>query len=509
VAELPRRTFDLLVIGGGIYGAWTAADAARRGLSVALIEARDWAAGTSSSSSKLIHGGLRYLEHFEFGLVRESLGERRLLSELAPHLVRPLRFMLPVWRGDPAGPFKLSIGLRLYDLLAGRGQPVGPHRRWSRRRLLQQVPQLRPNRLVAGFDYGDCQEDDARLVLEVVAAAQAAGALCVSRARADSLLHDDAGAVVGARVHDQLRGEHFEVRARAVAAPAGPWIAELLGELTPPVKRVRGVHLILPAIAGVDHAFALRAPQDGRAFFVVPWYGRTLVGTTESEVREPEAAPVSKAERDYLLDAVRARLPGCGWDAPSIIGSFAGVRTLQDDRAASLAGVTREFELLTPAPGLWLPIGGKYTTARREAAGMVDRIAASLGHRAPSDTSTVRLPGAPSGDLGQWQREAEPELATRGLDARQIHHLLFRYGTRVQRIAELIDAEPALSKRVVSDLPFIAAELALAVRDEGALDAEDALRRRLPLRLLARRNGTWQAPAEARVFDELARLRHD
>lgn len=494
VPALRSRTYDLLVVGGGIYGAWTACDAAARGLSVALVEARDWAAGTSSASSKLIHGGLRYLENFEFGLVRESLRERRTLAHIAPHLVRPLRFAMPVSRGDRAGRLKLAAGLTLYDLLTGRGQPVARHGSMSRTAMRKRFPFMAADTLLGGFDYGDCQEDDARLTLEVVAAAQLQGADCANRLAAETLLEED-GRIHGARLRDTETGARFELRADAVVAAAGPWARSLLGASAPPVELIKGTHLVLPAIPGCTYAFLLTAPQDGRVFFVIPWYGRTLVGTTEAEVAGPQQAQVTEAETRYLLEAVAAHLPGLRWGRRDVITSFAGVRTLPAEEAKSLSAVSREFELLNPRPGLWLPLGGKLTTSRNDAQGVVDALAPNLGRDICACTTADRLlPGSPATAFDPWLVEQRKALQVRlpMLAADQLDSLLHRYGVRVENVAALVEDQPQLAQRIHPDLPFILAEATLARRDEMARDLDDILRRRIPLDLLAA-SGSWRS----------------
>ncbi len=504
VPALRRGQYDLLVIGGGIYGAWIACDAATRGLSVALVEGRDWAAGTSSSSSKLIHGGLRYLENFEFGLVRESLSERRTLARIAPHLVRPLRFVMPVSRGDRAGRLKLAAGLTLYDLLAGLDQPVARHGSMSREAMRKRFPFMATDELVGGFDYGDCQEDDARLTLEVVAAAQARGADCANRLAAESLIEVD-GRVHGARLHDIETDARFDLRAKTVVAAAGPWSRGLLGKTAPAMRLIKGVHLVMPAIPNCQHAFLLMSPQDGRVMFVIPWYGRTLVGTTEAEVTDPQQTQITAAETQYLLDAVAARLPGLGWREAEIISRYAGVRTLPAADAKSLSAVSREFELLNPQPGLWLPLGGKYTTSRNDAQIIVDTLERALGRQVSNcSTATQVLPGAPTPSFPAWLRDQHPMLRMRlpDLTADQIDSLLHRYGVRAVDLASLIEDDPHLTGRIHPDLPFVNAEITLARRDEMARDLADVLRRRIPLDLLAP-DGAWRVQAQ-QVFDRSA-----
>lgn len=503
--------FDVLVIGGGIYGAWTAYDAALRGLKVALIEKKDWGCGTSQSSSKLIHGGLRYLEHYEFKLVSHALGERRVLSQIAPHLVRPLNFMVPVWKTSRVGRLQLLAGLTLYDFLATGKQPVPRYKSFSADALKAASPYLLQDGLKGGLRYGDCQEDDARMTMVVAAAAQSRGAVCATGVSAERLIIED-GRVLGATLHIAGATEPLELRAKVTVNAAGPWAHALsqaaLGGNSPAVKLVKGIHLILPAIAGLDTAFLLTAPSDGRVFFVIPWYGRTLVGTTESSIADPEQILVTDAERDYLLDAVAALMPGLGWRASDVIASFAGARTLQAEDAESLSAQTREFAITEPAPGYLWPIGGKYTTARCDSALVVDRIAGLLGRElGESLTHRYPLPGAPVGtregsvmlgDFTGWQAEATSGLMQRGLSKPLAEALTLRHGTRIARLHALLADDPSLAERILPDADFIEAEVLLAVRDEAARTLEDVTRRRMPLALLAK-PGPWQQRVQALI----------
>ncbi|HET8881578.1 MAG TPA: glycerol-3-phosphate dehydrogenase/oxidase [Solimonas sp.] len=501
-AGLAAREFDLLVVGGGIYGAWTAYDAARRGLSVALIEKSDWGSGTSSASSKLIHGGLRYLENYEFGLVRNALRERRTLYRIAPHLVRPLNFILPMWKGPRASPFLVSAGLVVYDLLALGSRPVQPHRHYRARQLLADYPFVDPQRLLGGFRYGDCQEDDARMTLAVVAAAQRAGAVCANRVAALHFI-EQGGAVCGAEAQDEIAQSRFPIRAKVVVNAAGPWGPALLGETAPKVKLVKGTHLVLPAIAGCVDAFLLTA-NDGRVFFVIPWYGRTLVGTTESTVATPAHAQPTDEETDYLLAGVRSGLPGVNWTRDDVIARFAGVRMLQAEDTASLSEVTREFAVRRPRPKLIMHIGGKYTTSRHDSIGIVDAVFDELGRRAPASTTHQHaLPGAPQGSFEPWQAQAIAMLAAHGVDLEAARWLTLRHGSDVEAIAALIAEHPRLAKRIHADAPFVHAEAVHAVRAEMALSLDDIARRRMPLTLLVR-GDAWRAP----LLETLAEAGH-
>lgn len=484
-AALTRDRFDLLVIGGGIYGAWCAYDAAQRGLKVALIERGDWACGTSSASSKLIHGGLRYLEHFEFSLVSHALTERRVLARIAPHLVRPMNFVLPVWRGARVGSFRLSCGLMLYDLLAWRRQPVQRHKHYRKDRLLQRYPFLKTKGLNGGFRYGDCQEDDARVTLTVVRAAQQAGASVVNHCAATELLDG------GAHLQDRLSGESLTISARHTVLTAGPWSHELLGEAAPAMNRVKGSHLVLPEIPDCRSAFLLTAPQDGRVFFVIPWYGRTLVGTTEASITDPDTAEVTTQETRYLLDAVAEWMPDLGWTENHVISRFAGTRALQAQDKANLAAVTREFAILQPRRGVTLPIGGKFTTARRDASEIIDRVARALGVHRAGQTAKAPLPGAPQGEFLQFLERTDRGLREAGADEAVAQHLALRYGDNCTTLAQMMRTEPELAERIHPSLPFVLAEAVYAVRDEMACTLDDVCRRRLPLDLLLA-EGPWR-----------------
>jgi len=372
---------DLCVVGGGIYGAWTALEARLRGCSVALIERRDWASGTSRASSKLIHGGLRYLEHGHVALVRTALRERGLLLRLAPHRVRPMTFLVPVTAAGRLTRLHLHLGLRAYDWLAGRQAGVPCMNSWSRERTIAGAPFLDRDGLVAGFTYGDAGTDDAALVGDVVAAAQRAGAVCVAHAPVASL-ERVAGRVTGVRLEDGRT-----VAACATVVCGGPWACALAG--LDPAREVRftkGVHIELPPLplaapfTATDTALLLTAPQDGRVFFTIPWKGGTMVGTTDTDFTgDPDTVAVTEADIAYLLTALASSCPGLGFARRDVRTAWCGLRTLaRGDGAAS--SLSREWSLRAPEPGLWLPIGGKLTTARADAVRIVD--AATAPNRA-------------------------------------------------------------------------------------------------------------------------------
>jgi glycerol-3-phosphate dehydrogenase len=476
----------MLVVGGGIYGAWIAYDATLRGLRVALVEQRDWGAGTSSGSSKLIHGGLRYLESLHLGLVRKTLRERRLLARLGPHRVGPVRFALPVYAGAPVGRLRLRAGLCLYDLLAGPGQPVPRHRGLSRRAMLERYAFLEPRGLRGGFHFGDCRTDDARFTLEIVDGAVEAGAVAVNAARADGLLLRGSE-VVGASVRDLVDDATLDVQATVTVNCAGPWVDALLpsGREERATRLSKGVHLVLPALPTED-AFLVQSHADGRVIFLIPWYGRTLLGTTDTDFAgDPSAVAVEPADVDYLLDRADRVLRGAPWGPGDVIGRFAALRALPASDDLSPSDVSREWSMVENQGRLISSIGGKYTSAREDAATAVDRVQAMLGRRvAASPTGTRPFPWAPPGN-GSWDRRLQ-ERARRLLLADPVtESLITRHGSRAEIVLDLIEQRPELADPVVADAPFCLAEALHAVTAEMALTLEDVLRRRLPVLLVS------------------------
>lgn len=494
-SRLDEDSFDLLILGGGIYGAWTAYDAALRGLKVALVDAADWASATSSASSKLIHGGLRYLEYYQFRLVRKTLAERKRLVKIAPHRVYPLRFFIPIYAGDRVGRWKFKAGLTLYDLLAGFGQPVDRHRSLSSSKLAEHCPFLRSEGLKGGFSYGDCGTDDARLVLEVIAAAHQAGACTVSYAKAEELLRDGSGRVVGAKVRDVLSDECSEVRARQTLNVTGPYADGLLQRTEPEhanyTRLTKGIHLSLPALPGSE-AFLFTSPLDGRVFFFFPWYGRTIVGTTDTPFdSDPAKVGVDQEDIDYVLRSANHFLRDRQWTPADVQGSWAGLRTLRNEEGLPPSAVTREWTLEEPLPGLWMPVGGKLTSARVEAGLIVDRVEERLGKsRTESGTGNRPLPWAPPvhdlREFADWMRTKAQQASSLGIDAEAAEFCARRYGVQVDRLYRIIEDQPQLAKRLHPEVPFLKAEWVYVARFEYPQIREDVVRRRIPISLLAR-----------------------
>lgn len=498
---LTRGPFDLLVIGGGIYGAWTAFDASLRGLKVALVEKGDWASGTSSASSKLIHGGLRYLEHLRFGLVRKSLRERSLLLALAPHRVLPSRFVIPLSEGGRVGNVRLRGGLRLYDILAGSGNPMEGHSTLNREETLSRYPFLGEEGLQGSAAYGDCITDDARFTLEVVEGARRAGAEVVNYAEAvEVLLRGDRAA--GAAVRDRLGGSTCEVEARLVVNTSGPWAAQVALDsgFSRSLRLTKGVHLVFPGLPAPD-AFLFLTRSDKRVLFFIPWYGKTLVGTTDSDyIGYPDDVHVDDEDVAYLLEeAAHVLRPGT-WSPSDISGSSAGLRALRHAPGIPPEALTREWSLLKCPFGMLTSLGGKLTSARADAAEIVDEAMRLLGRswRGRAPTETRPLPFSPAGDFPIWRQGVLREALRLGIDSETALCSARRYGTAVEKIFDLIRRDPSLAERLSPRLPFSRAEAVQGASLEMVARLEDLLRRRIPLLLLE--------PPERTLVEESASL---
>lgn len=500
-AELRRVRFDLVVVGGGIQGCGIARDAALRGLKVVLFERDDLAAGTSSRSSKLAHGGLRYLEQFRLGLVRESLRERHVLLQTAPHLVRKLPFLLPIYAGQRVGRGRLGVGLTLYDLLAGRGG-LGRHRMLSPAETLAREPRLRPEGLRGAALFYDAQMNDARLVIENAIDARAAGAQVWTRVEVEAVLAGRTRAE-GVRAHDRVTGERFDVQANLVVNAAGPWYTQLLERQrlsTPTRLRLsRGTHLVVPSLTR-GHALLLLARSDGRVFFVLPWKGRSLVGTTEVELTDPsQGQQATEAEIEYLLQESAHVLGDGGLRRDDVLCAFAGVRALIDGPEPNVGAVSREALIREEAPGLLGVLGGKYTTYRAVAERAVDRAVDLLGHstRKVCTTHLRALPGGRIADMNDYFAVAESMLVKKyKLPIETLRHLVGTYGSRHIDVLQVLQEDPALGIPIEDGYPFTPGELVHAVRHELALELEDLLWRR-----------TWRGFAG--VMDDAVRARWD
>ena len=482
-SSLTNKQFDLLVCGGGIYGAWTAYDAALRGLSVALVEQGDWAGATSSASSKLIHGGLRYLESLDFKLVKKALAERQMLLSVAPHRVWPLRFGLPVYADSRVGTFQMKTGLFMYDSLADNLSADMAHHHFDQKPFAGRFPFLAEAGLKGGFTYGDAQTDDARLVLELVSGAMAAGAVCVNYCKLTGWIETD-GQVSGAMVQDQISHASAEIFAKQIVNTTGQWTAA-----SEPgrgwCRLDKGTHLVMPALA-TDEALLLTAKSDGRVFFMIPWYGMTLLGTTDADYSgDLDHVAVEPEEVSYLL-AEANRYLKTAWTEKDVVGSYAGLRVMKRGNEAYPVAASRDWEVKTAGNGVHYSIGGKLTSAREDASHIVDTVCAQLGIDTPCATRNRTFPWAPEADYARWFVAASTQAMQLGIDQESAKWLIRRHGKRVSEVFRIIEGDPSLAGRIVPALPFILADLLFCARDEMAVHLSDLLRRRLPLLILAR-----------------------
>jgi glycerol-3-phosphate dehydrogenase len=492
LTELGRGAVDVLVVGGGVVGAGAALDAATRGLTVGLVEQGDWAGGTSSRSSRLAHGGLRYLEQREFGLVHEALSERGLLLDrLAPHLVRPVRFVFPLTKGWER-PY-VGAGVALYDVLARFGAGGGTlpgHRHLTRRAALRLFPALDPGSLVGALTFFDAQIDDTRHTLATVRTAVAHGALAASRVQVTGFLRDGER-VVGVMGQDRLTGAAVRLNARVVVAATGVWgpgtRAMLAGGTAGDgVTPSKGVHLVLPRGA-IDARTALIARTASSVLFLLPWGRHWLVGTTDSAWRgelgtDQRGVEVTDQDVDSLLAEANRwlRRPLTRED---VLGVYAGLRPLVTEAdVADTSKVSREHVVSRPAPGLVTVAGGKYTTYRVMAADVVDAAAEQLPEHlrpGPSRTQGVALVGA-EGFAELWERR-HALTATHRLPLPVVEHLLRRHGDQTPSVLALLEAQPDLAEPVAQGADYLRAEIVQAATEEGPLTVDDVMNRRTRL----------------------------
>jgi glycerol-3-phosphate dehydrogenase len=508
IHALAAGPLDVLVIGGGITGAGAALDAASRGLRVGLVEARDLAAGTSSRSSKLIHGGLRYLEQGDFKLVKEALRERDLLvSRLAPHLVRPVPFLYPLYRKVVERPY-VGAGLVLYDAMEGVKRPVPHHRHLTTRGALRRAPALRPERLAGAMMYYDAQVDDARYTVTVARTAARYGAHVLTRASAVSLLRDGSR-VTGAVVRDEESGRAFDVRAARVIVCAGVW-SDLVHAASGvragyQVRMSKGVHLVMPRSA-IDADTGMIVRTSKSVLFFIPWDSRWIVGTTDTDWSGDRAEPAATAEDvDYILREAN-RVLARPLTRADVLAVYAGLRPLvaavpagPGDKAAGqekpTTKLSREHVVDTPLPGLASIAGGKFTTYRLMARDVVDAAVADLdlpGPVPPSVTGLLPLLGADG--LPAVRASAGRLAADNDVPLTVAAHLIARYGSLAPEVLDLIRADKTLGRPLVDGHPYVRAEVAYAVTHEGALHVEDVLARRVRLLIESSDAGAAAAP---------------
>ena len=516
--RLSSERFDVVVIGGGITGAGVAFDAATRGYSVAIVERDDWSSGTSSRSSKMIHGGLRYLQNFDLGLVREALVERELMVRLAPHLVKPVPFLVPGF--DGARPDRLvGIALNMYDVMATRRRK---HRRraereaaeegteyWSPNRhrvipseeVLEMIPALEPRNPTSAYLFFDCQTDDSRLVLTVLGEAERFGAVCLNGAPVVELIEEQ-GIAAGVVCREQESGQRFVVAADNVVNATGVWADRIRPEElheqedVPNIRPSRGTHVLIDRDKLPMNAAAAVPAGGGRTIFALPWLGQTLIGTTDNnydgalEHPHPDAGDV-----EYLLDAVN-RFFERDLTPDDIAGAYAGVRPLisSGDPKKSV-DISRRAELYETSSGMVTITGGKLTTWRRMAKSVVDRLAEREFREAPCRTHEIPLGHAV---------EADELPKVEGVDERAREHLAARYGLFAEQVLEICAGQPELARPIVPGMPDLLVEAAVAARFEQARSVTDVLLRRTRLGLLAARRLTAGPEPARAVADAMA-----
>ncbi len=504
LAALTEDRLDLVVVGGGVTGAGVALDAASRGYSVAILERDDWAIGTSSRSSKMVHGGLRYLQNFDLGLVREALLERQLMVQLAPHLVYPTPFLVPTL-GDDRRDLRIGVGLNMYDVMASTrvGQsrrerrereleadfwaPEG-HRQISAEEVVEMIPALAPREPKSAYMFFDCQTDDVRLVLTILGEAERFGAICLNGAEVTDLLEEN-GRASGVSARDAESGQVFEVAADNVVNATGVWADRLRPneileeEEIPRIAPSRGTHVTLPLESlPVNNAACIVPAGEGRTIFALPWYRRALVGTTDRDYDgDIDRVPPGSDDIEYLLNAINDYF-GTGLDASDLTGAYAGVRPLisTGDPKKSV-DISRKAELYETSSGMLTITGGKLTTWRRMAKQTVDRLVDRDGREAPCRTGDI--------PLGMAARDEDLEVPGDGdgedLPEGALQQLAFRYGHAARNVLAVCGERPELAAPIVAGCPDLLAEVVIAARDEQARSVADVLLRRTRLGILA------------------------
>lgn len=493
--RLGAESWDLLIVGGGITGCAVARDAALRGLKTALVEQGDFAFGTSSRSSRLVHGGLRYLALFDFALVREGLVERRRLLDAAPGLVRPVRFTYPVYSGDPDGLWKVNLGVRLYDALSF-GYGLGGTERFSRKRLLSSMPGVRRDGLKGAVSYFDAATHDTRLTLAVAQSARDGGAVLVPRCRAKNLTETDEG-VRGARILDLLGQREVQVNAQVTVLCCGPW-QTLYPPATVELRTARGTHIsIKNRRIPLDGYIALRSPRDGRLAFAMPIGEYIVFGTTDEDDRtEPGLVRPTEHDTAYLLELANHAFPAVDVQPEDITGAWAGLRPLLAEGAGQKAdSLSRRHQVVEGPPGLWILTGGKLTTHRRMAEDLIDEISPLLKRGGVSIGECKTREGRLSdGSLEQGQEK----LRAAGVSEAVIDSVSALYGPRIAQLADRVGsrAQPK------PDHAVRRAQIATAVEQEWALSLDDLLLRRLEPGPLDLKECWREAPAAALEFGE-------
>ena len=501
ISQLGTEQFDILVIGGGVNGVGAALDAASRGLKVALIEAQDIAAGTSSRSSKLIHGGLRYLEQYDFRLVREALHERELMvSTLCPHLVKPVGFLFPLTEKFKERTY-VGAGLALYDALRGFQRAMPWHKHLSQKQINEIAPSLRHDLVTGAIKYFDAQVDDARHTMSVARTAARHGAIIATQVSAESLIKEGKR-VVGVNALDLASGKNIAIKAGATIMCAGVWSDQLHArfDLTPGynVTMSKGAHIVVPGSAiKSDAGIIVKTPIS--VLFLIPWGDKWIVGTTDTPYEGDRAEPCATREDvQYILDQAN-RVLEPKLRADDIIGVYAGLRPLvANNKSATTTKLSREHTVDRPAAGFVSIAGGKYTTYRVMAKDVVDRAVIEL-RRLTQESVTEKLPLVGADGYFALEQQKERIAQESGLDVATVAHLLNRHGSLISEILDLINEEPKLLGKLDVNLPYIKAEIVYAASHEGARSVDDVISRRTRLSFEAVNHGLHLA-------DEIATL---
>jgi len=502
IATLGSESFDVLVIGGGVNGVGAALDAASRGLKVALIESQDIAAGTSSRSSKLIHGGLRYLEQYDFKLVREALHERELLvSTLCPHLVKPIGFLFPLTEKFKERTY-VGAGLALYDALRGFQRALPWHKHLSQKQINEIAPSLRPDIIMGAIKYFDAQVDDARHTLSVARTAARHGAIIATRVSAESLIRDGKR-VIGVNAKDLVSGNPIAIKATVTVMCAGIWSDELHAKFDLKagyqVTMSKGVHIVLPGSAIKSNAgIILKTPVS--VLFIIPWGNKWIVGTTDTPYTGNRAEPIANQEDvAYILDqANRVLTPKI--KVEEIIGVYAGLRPLVANiKSAVTTKLSREHTVDRPTPGFVSIAGGKYTTYRIMSKDVIDLAVNELRKLTP-ESVTDKLPLIGADAYFALVQQVDQIASQSGLAVETVSHLLNRYGSMISEILLLIKESPSLAVKLATDLPYIKAEIFYAASHEGALTVDDVISRRTRISFEAENHGVDLADSIAEII---------
>jgi glycerol-3-phosphate dehydrogenase len=500
--SLAADDFDILIIGGGVTGVGAALDAASRGLKVALVESQDYASGTSSRSSKLIHGGLRYLEQYDFKLVREALHERELMvSSLAPHLVKPVGFLYPLHEKYRERTY-VGAGLALYDVLRGFQRALPWHKHLSEKKIAEIAPSLRSDLINGAIKYFDAQVDDARHTLAIARTAVRHGAVIASRVQCEELVRDGKR-VVGAKVRDLQSGKKISISAKVTVMCAGVWSDELHEKfgIKPGYKVAmsKGAHIVLPKSA-IQSGAGIILKTSVSVLFIIPWGDKWIVGTTDTPYKADRNNPVAtKEDVEYIIDqANRVLHPKI--NAAEIIGVYAGLRPLVANSAGSTTTkLSREHTVDRPVPGFVSIAGGKYTTFRIMGKDVIDLAVNDLRRIVP-ESVTDKLPAIGADGYFALVQQSAQLAAMSGLSEEVVIHLLNRYGSLISEIFEIIESDKKLAQPISDDLAYIKAEVIYAVTYEGAQSVDDVLSRRTRIAFEASDGGESIATAVATLI---------